>query len=166
MKTRAKLIGGMLFLSVAIASGNLPEDGKFSVTAIHAHLYFHSTGEISPMDLLDGKRHALWNTIIGEGVARMPSRALWVIVDVAGPTFAVNFGGKLAVNVTDGLKTLLDQTLLLNDWYTKGDKLVLPFLVYGTGCGKLEITATLEGLPDTMVETATLKKIVPFKCGE
>jgi hypothetical protein len=39
------------------------------------------------MDLLDGEVHALWNTIIGEGEARKPSCAIWVLVDLTGPVF-------------------------------------------------------------------------------
>jgi hypothetical protein len=43
---------------------------------------------------------------------------------------------------------------------------VLPFLVYRTGCGSLEITATLKGVPPAKLKMATLKKSVPFECGE
>lgn len=166
MKTTAKLAAVILLFCATVSSGVISEGDKFSVTAIHAHLYYQSTGKINPTDLLDGKAHALWNSIIGEGEALMPSRALWVLVDLAGPTFAADFGGRLVVCVTEGEKILLNQTLLLDDWFSEGQKLVLPFLIYGTGCGELEITATLEGLPDAMVETVTLRKKVPFKCGE
>jgi hypothetical protein len=166
MNATAKLAGLIVFLGAAVASGNNVEEVKFSVAAIHAHLYHQSTGEINMTDLLDGKAHSLWNTIIGEGEARKPSRAIWVLVDLTGPTFAADCGGKLTMKVTEGVKTLLGQTLMLDDWFNEGQELVLPFLVYGTGCGKLEITATLQGLPPSKVKIATLKKSVSFECGE
>jgi hypothetical protein len=155
----------MVLFCAAVPNGIISEGGKYSVTAIHAHLYYQSTGEINPTDLLDGKGHSLWNTIIGEGEARKPSAAILVLVDLSGPTFWRR-DGTVRLAATDGQKTLLDQTLLLGIWGNEGGKVVLPFLVCGTGCRKLEITATLEGFPDALVETATLKKIVPFKCGE
>ena len=165
VKATAKLAGLIVLIGATVASGAWTEDEKYSVAAIHAHLYYQSTGEINPEDLLDGKAHALWNTIIGGGEARKPSCAILVLVDLTGPTF-VNIGGKLAMKATEGEKTLLDQTLSLGIWFNEGQKLVLPFLVYGTGCGKLEITATLQGLPASKVKTAALKKLVPFECGE
>jgi hypothetical protein len=165
LKATARLAGLMLLLVASVANSSQAEYEEYSVAAIHAHLYYQSTGEINPTDLLDGKVHVLWNTVIGEGEAHKPSRAILVLVDLTGPTFA-GFRGMLAVKATEGEKTLLDQTIPLDTWFNAGQKLVLPFLVYGTGCGKLEISATLQGLPAANVKTATLKKSVPFECGE
>ena len=165
MKKTAMLTSLMVLLGTIVANDVQPGSGKYSVAAIHAHLYYQSTGEINSTDLLDGEVHALWNTIIGEGEARKPSAAILVLVDLTGPTF-LKCDGRLRLTATDGEKTLLDQTLLLGIWFNTGGKVVLPFLVCGTGCNELEITATLEDLPATMVETPVLKKVVPFECGE
>jgi hypothetical protein len=165
MRTTARVVGLIALLGLAVANDFRAEGGKYSVAAIHAHLYYQSTGEVNPRDLLDGQGHALWNTIIGEGEARKPSAAILVLVDLTGPTF-LKCDGRLRLTATDREKTLLDQTLLLDIWFNEGGKVVLPFLVCGTGCSELEITAALEDLPATMVKTGTLKKVVPFKCGE
>ena len=165
MKTTAMLAGLMLLFGAIVANDVPPGSAKYSVAAIHAHFYFHSTGEISPTDLLDGKPHALWNTIIGAGEAGKPSGAILVLVDLTGPTFA-NIDGKLTLKAAEGEKILLGQTVSLKIWFREGQKVVIPFLVYDTGCNKLEITATLEDLPAKMVDTGTLKKVVPFECGE
>ncbi|HVP91099.1 MAG TPA: hypothetical protein VMS75_07785 [Terriglobales bacterium] len=165
VKTIVKQIGLIILLCAFTTAGTAADTEKFAVAAIHAHLYHESTGEINSTDLLDGKDHALWNTIIGEGEARKPSSTILVLVDLVGPSF-LNAHGALLLKVSDGEKTLLEKTLSLCDWFNTGNKLVLPFLVYGTGCKKLEITATLQGLPNAQVKTPTLKKLVLFECGE
>lgn len=165
VKTIVKQTGLIILLCALTTAETAADTEKFAVAAIHAHLYHESTGEINSTDLLDGKDHALWNTIIGEGEARKPSNAIWVLVDLVGPSFS-NAHGALLLKVSDGEKTLLEKTLSLCDWFNEGNNLVLPFLVYGTGCKKLEITATLQGLPNAQVKTPTLKKLVLFECGE
>ena len=132
---------------------------------MHARLYYQSTGEISPADLLDGKQHALWNTIIGEGEARRPSAAIFVFVDLVGP-WNHHWQGKLRLTAEDGEHTLLNQTIELDFWVQDAGKLVLPFLICGTGCKELELTATLEGLSTDQVDISTLTKTIPFECGE
>ncbi len=161
----AKLAMLIMFLSAVVMSDAWNQEDKYSIAAIHVYLYYQSTGEIDTTDLLDGKRYNLWNTIIGAGVARKPSCAVWVLVDLSGPTFA-KIGGELVVTATAGETTLLEKTLLLGDWFNEGKRLVLPFLIHGTGCEKLEISATLQGFPGAEVKVGTLKKSVPFGCGE
>jgi hypothetical protein len=165
MKITVGLAGLIVILGTIVGNDARPAFGKFSIVAIHAHLYYQSTGEINPTDLLDGEDHSLWNTIIGEGEARKPSAAILVLVDLVAPSF-LKSNGRLRLTATDGEKTLLDQALLIDIWIHEGGKVVLPFLVYDTGCRELEITATLEEMPATMIETGTLTKIIPFECGE
>jgi hypothetical protein len=101
----------------------------------------------------------------GEGGAGGPSSVTLVLVELSGPTFA-QAPGKLEVKATISKFTLLNQTLTLSTYFNEGKKLLLPFLVYETGCGSLEITATLKGVPPAKLKMATLKKSVPFECGE
>lgn len=155
----------MLLLGITAPGNPNQEGGKYSVAAIHSHLYYHATGKIGPADLLDGKSHALWNTIIGEGEAREPSAAIMVLVDLVGPGFT-KCEGRLRLTATDSKKTLLAQTLELSLWFNEGSKVILPFLVCGTGCEEVEITATLENLSASKVDIGTLTKTIPFKCGE
>jgi hypothetical protein len=153
----------VFFISVSVSDARNRED-MYSVAAIHVHLYYQSTGEIDTRDLLDGKEHNLWNTIAGVGVARKPSCSVLVLVDLVGPTFA-KIDGELAMKATAGETTLLERTLQLGDWYAD-ERLVLPFLIYGTGCEKLEISATLQDFPGAKIKVGTLKKSVPFECGD
>jgi hypothetical protein len=165
MKRLVGYLGIMLLLGTIAPGSSNQEGGKYSVSAIHAHLYYHATGKINPTDLLDGKIHALWNTIIGEGEAREPSAAIMVLVDLTGRWFAER-EGRLRLTATDRNKTLLDQTLELGLWFNERGKVTLPFFVCGTGCEEVTIIATLEGLPSSKVDTGTLTKIIPFECGE
>jgi len=155
----------MLLLGMIASADPNQEGGKYSVAAIHAHFYYQATGKINPRDLLDGRSHALWNTIIGEGEAREPSAAIMVLVEITGPRFTRS-EGKLRLTAADSKKTLLDQTLELYPWFSTSGKVILPFFVYDTGCEKVKITATLEGIPSSSVDIGTLTRTIPFECGE
>jgi hypothetical protein len=163
----ASLRFGMMFVVALGLTGVSAwgQDDRYAITGIQAQLFFHGTGEIGTVDLLDGEEHALWNTKIGEGDAGRPSSATLVLVALSGPTFA-NAPGQLVVKATANKKTLLNQTLTLSTYFNEGNRLVLAFLVYDTGCGSLAITATLRSLPAAKLKTATLQKLVPFRCGE
>ena len=167
MSVLTKMTLGLFFLvSALISSASARGDNaKYSVTGIHARLFFHGTGKIGTADLLDGNEHHLWNTIIGEGGAGAPSSATWVLVELTGPTF-LQAPGKLEVKATANKKVLLNQTLSFSRYSFDGKNLVLPFLVYDTGCGSLEIAATLKEVPASKLKGATLKRSVPFDCGE
>jgi len=166
MMSRALGLAGLLLLLFAsLERFTWADNSKYSITAIHAHLYHESTGEINKTDLLDGKVHMLRNSVIGEGEGGKPSNAVWILVELVGPTFA-DIKGELSLTAIAGDKILLDQTLKLHKWFNEGGRLVLPFLVYGTGSNILEITATLKGLPAEKVLRTTLKKSIPFEIGE
>ena len=87
MKRLIGFLGIMLLLGITAPGNPNQEGGKYSVADTHAHLYYHATGKINPTDLLGGKTHVLWYTIIGEGEAREPSSAIMVLVDLVGPEF-------------------------------------------------------------------------------
>ena len=159
---------GLFFLTAWFALGDvaLGEDGKYAIARIEARLFSQGTGELANSDLLDGKDHALWNTIIGEGEATgKPSSVTWVLIELSGPSFA-GTPGRLIVSARANKTTLLSQTLTLGTYFNEGNRLLLPFLVYGTGCAPLEITASLAGIPATKLRGASMTRRVPFKCGE
>lgn len=165
MKISIGLLAFVLLLGITAPGNPNQEGGKYSVAAIHAHLYYHATGKINPIDLLDGKTHVLWNTIIGEGEAREPSSAIMVLVDLVGPGFT-QCEGRLSLIATDSQKTLLDQKLELSLCFNEGGKVILPFLVCGTGREEVKITAALENMSASKVDIGTLTKTIPFECGE
>ncbi len=133
----------------------------FQIKGIHAFLYFHKTGTFGDRDLTDGQT-ALWNTIIGEGDAGMPSTTMLVKVELGGPTFA-NQDGKVVVVAKVGKKTLAKQTFAIVDYFEEGGHTItLPMLVTGVGCDEITLTATLSGKGKKGAATAK----VPFACGE
>jgi hypothetical protein len=160
VRSSIALITLLALLAPAVAHA---EDKKpaYGVAAIRAHMVVEETGTIDPRDIT--QHLMLWNTIIGEGDAKGPSSTTLIQVELAGPTFANLASGSLEVVVTTGGKKLFKQKLAIGTFFSEGTKLVVPFLVYDTGCDELAITATF-----TTPEKKKLKKTVgvPFACGE
>ena len=121
----------------------------FSISAVRAHLYRHETGQIDRVDITKDEA-ALWNTV----------------VEISGPGFVTGTRGNVEVVVRAGGKTLLKQAVKLRDYFSEGTKVVVPFLVRGTGCERLDIAATLKEIPNTKLGVAHLEKTAPFKCSE
>ncbi len=143
------------------AAKPVPPPPSFQIKGIHAFLYFHRTGGFGDRDLTDGQT-ALWNTIIGEGDAGMPSTTMLVKVELGGPTFA-NQDGKVVVVAKAGKRTLAKQTFAIGDYFEEGGQAItLPMLVTGVGCDEVTVTATLSGKGKKGAATAK----VPFACGE
>jgi hypothetical protein len=165
---RHGVVSALLVLAVTLFSGAQAGEG-YRVSKIRAHLYFHETGEIGAADLINGKDVALWNTIIGEGMAGTPSTAIWVVVELGGPGFTSEVKGKLVVTATakqpKGSKVLAKQTFELSSYFSEGNAIQVPLLVYGTGCAVVEIAASLRGV-NPKGATTELKKEIPFACGE
>ena len=148
---------------VSVSGAAWAQGPKYEVSRIEARLYFEGSGEIGTVNLLDGKAHGLWNTIIGE--AGRPSSVTWVLVELTGPTF-VSAPRRLMVTAKTKKKALLSQTVTLASYFNEGGRLMLPFLVHGTGCGTLVISATLVDLPTARSASTTARGSVPFECGE
>lgn len=165
MKNIIRLVGLAIFFLSLLGSSRKGALESYSIIAMRAHLYYQSSGEISKYDLLDGKHHELWNTRIGEGEAREPSGALWLLVEISEPSEEIP-GGHLALEVTEGEKCLLSQSLRLDKWVYDGNRLFLPFIIYGTGCETIVISARLLGIPAEKMGNSSLIKTIEFKCGE
>ena len=111
-------------------------------------------------DLL-GKSVILWNAIIGEGDVKAPTKATIVLVQVR----ATGSGEKdrvLELVARANGKELIRQSVAVSTFITGKGEAMIPFLVYGTGCEPLELTATLAGAG----KTDSLTRTVPFRCGE
>jgi len=138
-----------------------PAPTTFQVKGVHAYLYFHKTGAFGDVDLTAGDV-PLWNTMIGEGAAGLPSVTMLVKVELTGPTFA-NQEGKVVVTAKAGKKTLAKQTFAIGDYFEEGGtSITLPLLVAGVACDEVTVTATLSGKGKKGSATAK----VPFACGE
>jgi|SRR5688572_2588843 hypothetical protein len=157
----AAATAAVALLAPAAAAHAETKQPAYGVAAIRAHMVVEESGKIDPRDMT--QHLMLWNTIIGEGDAEGPSSTTLIQVELAGPTFANLASGSLEVVVTAGGKKLLKQKLAIGTFFSEGTKLVVPFLVYDTGCDELAITATF-----TTPEKKKVKKTagVPFACGE
>src|SRR5713226_2568868 len=121
--------------------------GELRIPHIEAHLIF-AGGELSD-DIIGAHHWTLWNTIIGEGDAtdrktgvHHPSKATLVRVVVAGPTNRILGGVKVELLV-EGLgpsETVMEGAVAHFD--STGMQFV-PFLLDGTGCSRIRLTARL-----------------------
>ena len=148
----------------------------YAVTAIKGFLYYDDTGEIDARDLVKIPDGQLFNTVIGEGMAKRPSNTTLLMVEVSGPSFANKDVGTLIVKVvSDRLNnkgvpvkaTLLERSLNLNYYFQEtARKIQIPFWVYETGSSHMTITATLKGGKDAKSQSSTLSKKILFGGGE
>jgi hypothetical protein len=138
-----------------------PAPAVFAVTGLRAYLFYEPLGRMDERDLVVGP-FALWNAMIGAGDATAPSNTTIVLVDVTGPAFVTGTKGTLSFVATMGKQILRRETVKLNEFFSEGTRLSIPFVVVGTGCGTLKITATLivPGRRDRLLKT------VEFGCGE
>jgi hypothetical protein len=151
VKTLLTLAAAVYAASAAVAA-EAPR-----IAAIHAQLYHESSGTFSG-DMLAPDAPGMWNTIIGENA----SNHTLVTVEVQGRDVPVG-----AVNVTitaRGYKRkIVGQRIIDVSLYDKKTKFFAPLWLYDTGCDEIEISARLTGKG---VASATVKKVIPFKCGE
>ena len=131
------------------------------ITGVRVHLFYEASGVLDERDLATGDM-VLWNTVIGEGAAVAPSSTSIVYVELEGPSFVAGTAGVLSLTARTAENTLLAQEVDLATFFSQGTTLVIPFVVFGTGCGTLEIDAELTGIP-TPSRTQTA---VDFQCGE
>jgi hypothetical protein len=157
-----------LVLLVALAASTTPSRGvgPYSIVDIRAHLYHQETGIFDPTDVTSAGSSTLWNTIIGEGSAKTPSAATLVLVKLNGSWLASAHPPRLRVivQIDSGGPVLLRQTNSLDDLFSEGATVWVPFIVLGTGCGTTRIVATLVDTRGVAQDSVT--KRIPFLCGE
>jgi hypothetical protein len=147
-----------LVVTLVAASAVARADGA-ALEKLSTHLYYHQTGVV---DDREASGLALWNTIIGEGDAQGPSSATVVRVTVTGAQTLQK--GAVEVVVTAGKKKVLKQRVSLDGYSVDAGKpVVVPFVVYDTGCDSLAVSATLYHGRKSI---GAKKAVVPFSCGE
>lgn len=147
----------------------------YNLTGISAYLYYDASGSFDNRDLVKMAPGALYNTVIGEGIAKGPSNTTLIVVDVAGPSFANRDVGRLTLKaetpVDQGkgpVKTVIFQQSVNLNTYFQNDatKIRVPFLMYATSSAPVVLTATLTGGKDAKQQTSTLSRTIPFGGGE
>ena len=137
--------------------------GQISVAATHVSLLYEK-GDASECLYEDPKVGAsLWNTIIGEGSAGGSSKSISLIVEVFGPAGSKPPAGRaveIQVREASG-RSLLKKKVKLVPFDRQGES-AFDYVVSGTGCEPLVITAGIAGQP----ERFELESRVGFSCGE
>lgn len=135
---------------------------KYQIQAVRAYFYYHETGDYSTDDLV-ANHISPWNSIIGEGPAGQASSAILILVEIAGPSFVSGTKGTVELKAATSVKTLLQQKVPLGTFFSESRKIVIPFIVYGTGCEKLHLTASIV-TPTGGKHSRTAD--IAFECGE
>jgi hypothetical protein len=131
------------------------------IAAIRAQLYFEGSGKFSD-DILVSGENTLWNTIIGEGGAGAPSNFTLVTVEVAGKDVPIGVV-KVQITARGYKRKIVGQRTMEVSIYDEATKFHAPLFLYDTGCDEIEVSARLIGKG---VTSTTVKKVIPFKCGE
>ncbi len=160
-----RLHGTLGPLLLVLLSGRESTTAPHAVTDMRAYLYFQETGTIDSLNVIDGapSRVHLWNTIIGEGSAGLPSAATMVLVNVTGQ-FLSRTPGSLRLIAKVGDRVLLRRDVPFETFFTERRSAWVPFIVYNTGCGALTLTAS--SLAANGSVESTLTKTIAFDCGE
>ena len=158
----------LIFLTLLLSTFSFGQS-PYQIKNIKAFLYYNesktldkenSAGTLSE-NIVDNKEFHFWNTIIGEGSAKGISNQTLVVVEVNGTPKGF-FERKLRLTVKSNDKIVYQKT---DDFFIMDEKTkyFIPFLVYKTGCSKLNLTAEI--LNNQIVESVLIKSI-NFECGE
>ena len=159
MKFVSTLAAAAIVAAAGISTALAAEAPK--IAAIHAQLYYEGSGKFSD-DVLASGENTLWNTIIGEGGAGAPSNFTLVTVEVTGKDLEIG-AVKVQITARGHKRKIVGQRTIHVSIYDDKTKFFAPLWLYDTGCDEIEVSAKLIGKG---VASTTVKKVIPFKCGE
>jgi len=146
--------------SQALAGGS--EREGFSIESIRAYFYYHETSTFGQEDLASG-RLALRNSIIGEGDAEHPSSTTLVMVSLSKCASCPRADSLEFTAVDSDGKKITESAVPLSSYFSQDKQLTIPFLLYGAGCGSIELKAAIVGRDGARSESTA---VLPFVCGE
>jgi len=137
-----------------------------SIAEIRAHLVYEENGELS-RDILKGD-FTFWNTVIGEGDAEGHSSSTLVYVVISNDgtkdkTFPVL---QFSAVSEDGKRVNYKKTFEYLFPTDGKSKVFVPFLLHDTGCQKIKLVAKLVNPKTPTKIYQTVRKEIPFLCGE
>ncbi len=153
-----RTICALAALALVFATGVRAEDVVApKIAAIHAQLFHEGSGKFSD-DILAPDAPGMWNTIIGDNA----SNFTFVTVEVQGKNVPQ---GKVRVEIVarGEKRAVRGKSVSEVSIYDQKTKFFAPLLLKDTGCEELEISARLIGKG---VSSTTVRKTIPFKCGE
>ncbi len=156
----------MLAPVLLAGSGQPPNrQADIRVTEMKALLYFDQDGTLGTFDAMEEGPNgpALWNTSTGEGAAGgKASNTTVVLVRITGPHESP-WNATLRVVATAEWPTprspLANQRISLKP-YSGLPTVWIPVVLYGTGCARVSVTASVEGT------TPGVTRAIAFRCGE
>jgi hypothetical protein len=158
MRPVATLVVAALSVAVATAAAR-PAFADATIDSLTTHLYYHHTGTV---DDREASGLQLWNTMIGGGDAKAASATTIVHVAVSGAETLDR--GSVELVARAGKKRVFKQRVSLDDYVAvRGKAMVVPFVLYGTGCQSLAVTATVTAGKRTVGGKTV---VLPFACGE
>ncbi len=163
MKKTILLLSIILTFS-AIISAQAKSSHKIS--EVRAHLVYEENGELS-RNIFEGN-FALWNAVIGEGDAEghSSSTLVYVVVETDGKEIKTNPVLQFSAVSEDGKRVKYTKTLQYYFPTEGASKTFVPILLHDTGCQKIKMTMKLveKNAPSKIYQT--VKKEIPFACGE
>jgi hypothetical protein len=154
----------LLFAPVAAARDVDPPTAArgYEVRGIRAYFYYTGSGTFDLREDLNETGHVMRNVMIGEGMAEHPTSTTLVLVDLMGPAFGGGTKGSVTLVATNDDREMHRSSVPLMYLFTGTDSATVPFLVYGTGCGKLKLFASVES-EELRADRST---VIRFSCGE
>lgn len=135
------------------------------ISEVRAFLLYEENGNLS-RNILDGT-FTFWNTVIGEGDSEGHSSSTLVHVIVSTDGKPKNYPVLQFSAVSEDGKQVKYNKTIEYIFPTEGSsKVFVPFLLHDTGCQKITMTIKLveKNKPATVYQT--VKKVIPFVCGE
>jgi hypothetical protein len=152
-------LGLMLFLLIRPAFSQ--KTPGYKIGGLRAKLFFYQTGDFSE-NIIDNKKYqSLWNTIIGEGDAGAPSKALLILTEINGTPGSYEPTRKVHLTATEGQKIILNRNDEIGILSEKG-KYFAGFWLYDTGVNPVKLTVEIIGQADQ----PKLSKTINFQGGE
>jgi hypothetical protein len=165
--TDSGILGCILFAVASLVNASASAEGsdrpeQYGVAEIRAHAYYHARGEFDERDLFDPTM-VLGNMIIGESDAKDPTGITLVLVTVEGPSFLSDRAGAVVLRAHAEGAAPKEQSMPFSPLFSKGTRVIVPFLIHDTGCSKLKLEAQIMGVPgNPQPKQAT----IPFFCGD
>ncbi len=127
---------------------------------------YEENGELSKNVLVGD--FTLWNVIIGEGSAEghSSSTLVKVVISTDGKEIKTNPVIQFSAVSADGKRVKYNKTFAYQFPTEGASKTFVPFLLHDTGCQKITMTMKLVEKNKPNVVYQTVKKVIPFNCGE
>lgn len=161
----------LITICLLIFQENFGQNPIYKFSGIKAHLFYNKNNDFSDKkvvgtiseNIIDNEEFILWNTVIGEGSAKGPSKQTLLVFYITGKE-GTDEKRTLKIECKSGGKIILKQETELSS-YSQNPNYCYAVLVNDTGCEKLEIYAEIFN-SETKKTEDKISKTIDFQCGE